>query len=233
MAFIAQGLLQNRCHIGNEELVVGPFGFGNNWTKIRVGMRYSLAVNWQLALPPYGAASASSPALSFGVCAGKRGFTDPVRTLAIHTWPSDLTVASAGSTSYYAISGNVVYTGYRTATAAATASDSIASTGFLPKTPMRANMFMDITKSYDAATALAITIYYSLASLVTTDQTQTTFYEALHAEGAISGYGSAASTVSGWSLSNDLLNSLDCISVTWFKSVPVLEIFNIGVARFL
>lgn len=235
MAFIVQSLLQNRCHIGNEELIVGPFGFGNNWTKIRVGMRYSLAVPWQTPLQTYGNMPVATPSLGFGVCAGKLGWTNPNRILAIQGWPGNLTAATTGGVNYFGPSGNNYYTGYRTATAAATAVSTFGFQAFLPKTPSRANLLMDITKSYDAfATSLTLSVFMPSTTTIGSDQTLANFYELLHsAETTPTGYVAATPTVSGWGLSSDLLNALDCVAVNWWRSVPVVEVFNIGVIRFL
>jgi hypothetical protein len=224
MAFIVDLFstrLDKDLQIGNEE-ILRPLSIGTNWQKIRIGVRMGI----------HGSGNVVGAGFAFGVCTGNSGYKTNLTTEWVGAHFGNLVDASTytytiAAPPYYTV-GSISFAALTKLAGVATLRGGATQTSYLSALPTTARtmMFIDIAKG----TPYTVTTYNpaSVAN-VQTDATTSLFLQGMETDGTPTGITLPGSTT--WTHPGPGL--MDTLSVTWNRSVPAMNIFDIAVARIL
>lgn len=228
MAAIVDSLLDGnrRLQIGNEEFVRG-LSFGSNWTKVRIGIRFTVNDT--------GGGNISSPANFFvGLCEGTTNtfFSNNTTGFIGCNNSTGLNNAWSYNASYY----TACYNSCIIAKRVGNTTSSLGSYGlqyigsdrwfFVGKAPNIGYAFWDFTKN---STSIVFNLFWSFSTGYY-GITLSNFIWGLDNETAppyLANWGSPNTVAYGNSIGN-----LDTLSISWSKSTPTIELCDVAVIRF-
>lgn len=229
MASIVENITGDKAlQLGNEEFV-RKMAIGNNWNKLRIGMR--VLVN--------GTGDIANPRLQLGVCSGDT-----------NTFASTNCTGYAGASLQPRVSNNMTYSGgvYTYGQAAALppclsikklvntvteANFSGTADGFLPSATLGtvALCFVDIVR----ASASSYTVAWQRCSTSVMASLATSLYTLLRVgedEALSSSFSTTYTTTVTPVTVTGLPSIMDTVSIYWNKSTPTIEISDISIIRF-
>lgn len=208
--------------IGNEEFL-RPLSIGSNWQKIRIGLRLGFT-------GPAGNLAGSF--IAYGVCAGNSGWKSPSTV----EWVGAGFGATLNNTTYtyvvatpgYYTAGGISNPGITRINGVNTVRTGSSQTGYVSANVLlsRSVMFVDIQKG----TPYTIICYNSNSiANVQTDVTKVQFLQGMESDGTPTG--TTSPVTSTWTHPGPGL--MDTLSVSWNRSIPALNIFDVAVAKIL
>lgn len=220
MAWVVYSLSETRIQMGVEELL-RPIALGSGWNKIRIAAR--MTSQWQQP-------STHANKFRMGLCCGLSGFKDPNTTgwLGLST---DITANFTYAASYFTTS--VHYAIGKVGLTSVSTSVGTGGTVAVSLTPTHSAIIFDITRTgtylSPGATGYVFSSRARTAAAGNTDLTLPAFIEAVR---------DVAGTPTGFDVRTPPTmttytgpTTFDTLSLSWDRSLPVLEISDLIVLR--
>jgi hypothetical protein len=231
MAFIIEPSPGNRTvQLGAEELV-RPMGFGNNWIKIRVGIRLMFdtitpAVGWKFHI---------------GICSGKTDTYSSPNCVGWYGayWPNlgfTPSYDAGGNYLYYSGGAAVAFTASRKIGAVVT--DISASSGVQASFGGNSSVgytfwCCDFFRSTGTSDGTNYGVRPNYTQYASTKISRDTFLRVMEDESFNSTFATGVqNTGNGIYSQNGLPLVMDTVSIVWNRSTPTVEIADLGVMRF-
>lgn len=227
MAFITETFLNDKTlQMGREEFV-RPISIGAQWTKLRIGLLFSV-------YQPYGLLNGNAYVMgsggdyAIGLCEGYEGFTKPSTTEALVIRPYTAAQTWSAAAGYWTSSVNPGRMTLKQGTVETTVSSgSIGGSG--PMYPVRNAWFYDFTLSQHTpgATITGALWGSTTGPAATTDVNRSDFLTRIQNEGA-----PAQQLMTTFTLSNYTGNfNLNSVCFYWPRSVPTILVSEIAALR--
>lgn len=220
--------LDRAVQLGAESLI-RPFAFGTNWQKIRVGMLCSVNAS-------IGSLIGTVNAPRLGVCTGNKADLDSNTTDAIWFpfYSSGVTFSIGGSSPalwVYTTAGTGTVASQKVGATTSGIGSVTTSSQALSLSPyLRLPMFVDITKGTVGSATIAISMWTAQNVTASIDRSNGEFLAAMEAASPANTDEDAASSPS---LPLRTAKDWDSMFITWSRTVPTLNVYQMAVTRFI
>lgn len=228
MAFIVYDL-DRGVQLGAESLI-RPFAFGTNWQKIRVGILCSVNATIQTL-----DSSINAPRL--GICTGNKADLDPNPTDVIYMpffppSPSAWTIGGVSPVLWvYPAGGTGTSASQKVGSTTNIIGSVTTSAQALSLSPyVRCPMFVDITKGTVGNATITVGMWTAQNTTAAIDRSSGEFLAAME---AASPANTDEDLISSGTLPLRTAKDWDSMFVTWSRSIPTLNIYQMAVVRFI